>query len=428
MTATLPELLHRTHSPAGLARLHRPARRHSLPAGCLAFYFGQGLASPAALLYLAGPVHLSVGAVGGCMTAAGVLGLLAAVPAGRVCDRGRPQLVMAAAIAVIAAAALAYLVVRTVPEALAVACVYSAACQSAYTSRAALAARVAPKDPAKLNAGLYRIGNIGFALATPVTGIAASCGTATAYRLALLGSAAAFALAAALIGLVHTAARPTGSTGAPSSRGVAARPWRDLRYLALTCLYALTCLQFIVTEFALPLWVVGHTRAPHAMVGAAALISTVLVVLCQPFASRRASGVRRAAWAMAVSGIAAAAGCLALAGAAGHSAPGAAVLVALGALALAAAEVGQAVGSISLSYRLAPDTATGTYQGFFNIGWGVAVAAGPLVLARTVLRPGVGWPGIALLIALAGLLVPAVVRAGRTRTVNYLPAEPGGRG
>jgi MFS family permease len=422
----LQGLLPHAHSPSAAQKLAARVHAKLLPGLCLAFYLGQGLAGTGALLYLTGPVRLSVGAVGGCLTTAGALGLLAAVPAGWVCDRFGPKHVLAAALAAMAVAAFGFLAVRTVPEALGVACLYSAACQSAYTARGALAALVAPDDPARLNASLYRAGNVGYALATPIVGGAVARGTTTAYRFVLLGAAVAFALAAVACVLVR-ARRPAGSGVVQDHGRGGVRPSRDPRFLALTALYAVTSLQFMITEFALPLWVVEHTRAPRAMVGAAALISTVVVVAVQPAASRRVSTVGRAAGAMAVSGIAAAAGCLALAASHGRDPASAAALVLVGAMALATAEVVQVVGAITLSYRLAPASAVGAYQGVFSLGQGVAMAAGPVLLARTVLRPGAGWPALAALLALAGLLVPAAVGNGRTRTAHLpQPTDSGG--
>src|SRR5579859_4886239 len=206
----------RARTAAGTGARAARGHRALLPGACLLFYLGQGLAGPAALLYLAGPVHLLVGSVGGCMTAAGFVGLLAAVPAGRACDRGRPQVVLAVALAAMAVAASCFVVVRTVPEALGAACLYGSACQSAYTARAALAATVEPADPAGANARLYRIGNIGYALATPAAGLAATCGTASAYRLALLGAGGAFAMAALFAVLVR-ARRPAAADVAHSA-------------------------------------------------------------------------------------------------------------------------------------------------------------------------------------------------------------------
>ncbi len=127
---------------------------------------------------------------------------------------------LAAALAAMAAAALGFLAVRTVPEALGVACLYSAACQSAYTSRGALAAFIDADDPAQLNASLYRAGNVGYALATPIVGGAVARGTTTAYRLVLLGAAVAFALAA--VACVLGACAPTGLLAAAWSRITAA--------------------------------------------------------------------------------------------------------------------------------------------------------------------------------------------------------------
>lgn len=400
-------------------------RRVLLPGSCLLFYVGQGLAGPTALLYLAGPVHLPVGSVGGCMTAAGFVGLLVAVPAGRLCDRGRPQVVLGVALTALAAAACGFVFVRTLPEALGAACLYGSACQSAYIARAALAALVEPDDPAGANARLYRFGNIGYALATPVTGLAAMCGTASAYRLALLGAGGAFALAALFAASVRVHSATDAAHRGPGPGSGRRQPWRDPHYVALTGLYAVTAMQFCIAEFALPLWVVGHTRAPRAMVGASALISTLVVAALQPTTSRRAATTRRAAGAMAMAGIVAGAGCLALAGASGRTPAAAAVLVALGALALAAAELCQAVGAITLSFRLAPAEATGAYQGFFSLGQGLTMAAGPAVLADTVLQPGAGWPCFALLLAVSGLLVPAVACPRSHRPVRSVSFEPG---
>jgi len=224
MTATLLDRLRRPPVARGARFSAVRDRRALLPGACLLFYAGQGLAAPAALLYLAGPVHLPVGAVGGCMTAAGFLGLLAAVPAGWACDRGRPQVVLGVALAALAAAACCFIVVRTVPEALAAACLYSSACQSAYTARAALAALVEPDDPAGANARLYRIGNVGYALAMPAVGLAATWGTASAYRFALLGAGVAFALAA-LCAVAVRARRQAADVAhrAPGSSSCAAR-------------------------------------------------------------------------------------------------------------------------------------------------------------------------------------------------------------
>jgi hypothetical protein len=73
-------------------------------------------------------------------------------------------------------------------------------------------------------------------------------------------------------------------------------------------------------------------------------------------------------------------------------------------------------------------SAIGAYQGVFGLGLGLAMAAGPVLLARTVLRPGAGWVGVAVLLTVAGLLVPTVVGDARNRRAHQpQPTESGGQ-
>jgi MFS family permease len=368
------------------------------------FYLGQGLYT-VSLLYLTGPRHLPVAALGACLTVAGFVGLGCAVPIGKLADRHPPQRVLCAALIAMAAAALIVLsAVETVAGALLAGCLYAVAWQGAYTARAALVADLAPHAPAELAARLYRLGNLGFAVSMPLAGAVVALGASGIYRCALAAAACCFLLAAAAAASVPV--DPAGSAAQEAERAASARPWRDARYLAVTSLYAVTSLQFALFEFALPLWVV-HVGAPKWMVGASALLSTGTVALLQPSVSRKVTGIGAAGRAMATAGAGAGAACLLLAGADHHSPRTAAILVALGAILLAVAEVSQVVGSMTLSYALAPDGAHGVYQGFFNGGQTLAVAAGPMLLAHTVLAHGfAGWAALGSLLAAAGLAVP----------------------
>ena len=70
---------------------------------------------------------------------------------------------------------------------------------------------------------------------------------------------------------------------------------------------------------------------------------------------------------------------------------------------------------MTLSYALAPDNAHGAYQGLFSTGQGLAVAAGPLLLAHTVLAHGfAGWAALGIALAAAGLAVPPAAALPRT--------------
>lgn len=378
-----------------------------LPAITAVTYGSKALFGAVSLLYLTQIAHLPVADVGTSLTLAGLVGLAAGVPAGRLCDTGRARAVFAGAVLIEAAACVALLGVRGIGQASAVACLFAVGSQVSFTARAALVAQVDPIDPSALAARLYKFGNIGFAAGTPVSGLVLAAGDAAAYRIALISASVIHVAAAAAVARVRVVAL----TRAEVSAAPRCSPWRDGRYLALTGLYAATSVQFAVFEFALPLWIVRETEAPRWTVAGSALASTITVALLQPLASRIVTGTRRAAWSMAASGAGAAAGCLMLAEAAGHRAAPATALVAAGALTLALAEVAQVVGAFTLGYALAPADAQGAYQGLFNLGPGLALSAGPVILSATVLRHGVaGWAGLAAALACLGLAAPALAR------------------
>lgn len=93
----------------------------------------------------------------------------------------------------------------------------------------------------------------------------------------------------------------------------------------------------------------------------------------------------------------------ALFGLSGHLHPiwAVAVLIA-GALALTAGELWHSVGAMELSFRLAPEHATGAYQGCFAMVQGVVLALAPAFLTWLLLGRGMlGW------IVLAGITVAA---------------------
>jgi hypothetical protein len=185
-------------------------------------------------------------------------------------------------------------------------------------------------------------------------------------------------------------------------------------------------LQFALLEVGLPLWVAGHTRAPHATVAAALILNTAMVALLQVRMSKGTEDLKRAARLTSRSGVLLAAGCLVFALAAGL--PGwAAVAVVLAAAVLQTfAEIYFSVGTMALSYDLVPEESAGAYHGVFQSGYVTGLLIAPVVITNTALRFGTwGWLSLAVLFAVAGaLVVPAGRAALRARAAAEAVAAP----
>ena len=378
-----------------------------LPGAIGLSYGATAVAGTISLLYLTEIVHLPLGEVGAALTGAGVTGMVTGVAVGRLCDRAGARTVLALSLAVDAAAVLALTAVDSIATCALTVCILSAGTQTAYTARSALAAQVDPEDPAGLAARLYKSANIGFAAGLPFAGAVLADGHRAAYLTAFLAAAALYLVAALCAIRVRTGAATVEHANVDKQR---TRVWSDHRFLAVTCLCTIASLQYTVVEYGLPLWITRDTSAPRWTVAGSTLLSTLIVVLAQPTASRRVVGTRAAARTVAAASCAAALGTLALAAAAGHTRTPSTALVAAAAVLLAAAEVGQIVGTLTLSYALAPDAAQGSYQGVFSLGPGLAASVGPLLLSTTVLTHGLpAWIALAAVIAAAGLSVPLLV-------------------
>ncbi|MEJ3658322.1 hypothetical protein WEH80_35705 [Actinomycetes bacterium KLBMP 9759] len=74
-------------------------------------------------------------------------------------------------------------------------------------------------------------------------------------------------------------------------------------------------------------------------------------------------------------------------------------------------ELLQAAASFSLSFTLAAPHAHGQYQGVWGIGVGLGESAAPAILTGLLIGAGrLGWIGVAVLLAAAGLVTPPLVR------------------
>nr|WSX78426.1 MFS transporter [Streptomyces sp. NBC_00899] len=382
--------------------------------------FGTGLFMTVSVLYFTRVAGLAVGQVGLGLTAAGLCGVAASVPAGRAADRWGSRRVLFVLWVAQAAGMAAYTLVHSFTVFLVVVCAETALDRAASAVRNALYADALPKAtrvPGR--AYLRAVTNVGVGAGATLAALALQADSRAAYVAVILTNAASFAAVAAMLPRIPLAGRDqeAGAEAEAGSKTARRNALVDVPYLAVTALNALLTVQFAVLNVGIPLWVVRETDAPRAVVAAAMILNTVLVVAFQVRATRATRDLHSAARACRTSGLLLAGSCAVIA--AGHGLPAAAAaVVLLAAVALeTAGEVLSQAGGWLLSYDLADPAATGAYQGVFNAGASAGLMVGPAVVTATAIAHGpAGWAVPAALFAVGGAaMVPAVRWAERRR-------------
>ncbi|MFG2818291.1 MFS transporter [Kitasatospora sp. NPDC048365] len=369
---------------------------------------GNGLFYTVSVLYFTRSIGLTPGQVALGLTAAGVCGMCAGVPMGRLADRVGSRRLLLVVGPLEAVAVLGYALVDSWAGFVALACVATVLERGAVAVRSALIARVLPaEDQVRSRALLRSVMNAGLVVGGAGAAFALQADTYAGYVTVMVLDAVSFLGAAAL--LVGLPVAEGGSTGK-------ARPGRrtalaDRRFLTVTALHAVLELQFAMLEIGIPLWIALHTGAPRALIAAVGGVNCLVVVLFQVRASRGVTDVRSAARACARGGVLLAVACLVYAAAGGRSALVASVVMLAGVLLHSLAELLTSAGGWTLSLDLAQPERHGEYQGVFMSGQAASHVIGPLVVTATALGHGVaGWALLGGIMAFGGLAMPAVAR------------------
>lgn len=287
--------------------------------------------------------------------------------------------------------------------------------------------------------------NAGYAVGAGIAAAGLAVGTPQAYQALILANALSFLAAAALVwrtrepraegrvaagtGDAATGGAATGDAatggavpgGAVPGRTRAPSPWRDRGYLRFVLLDIPMNLDDSVLAVGLPLWLVAHTDAPHALVPAFLVINTVLVVVLQLRVSARYEEPHRAAAAVSVYGLTMLACCTLLALTSGAGSVAAAVVLLAAAVLVTVAELLRSVSSWELALSLAPEEARASYLGVAGMAQSVQKSVGPLLLTGLVMTAGpAGW--LALGAGIAALSV--VQRRFAVRRLDSVLAPP----
>lgn len=272
--------------------------------------------------------------------------------------------------------------------------------RAAKTLEMLFATRVAGERRATYQALFRSVANAGYALGAGIAAIGLAMGTTGAYRVLILANALSYVLAAVLVwrtrepsgrGLVAAKAgdEPAGAPSAVPS------PWRDRGYLRFVLLDMPLNLDDSILNVGLPLWLVHHTGAPHAVVPVFLVLNTVLVVVLQLRVSARTEGALGAAAAVRWYGVTVLAGCVLIALATGAGPVAASVALLAAAMLVTLAELLRSVSSWELAVVLAPPGARASYLGVAGMSQSVQKSVGPLLLTGVVMAAGpVGWLGL----------------------------------
>ncbi|WP_371655318.1 MULTISPECIES: MFS transporter [unclassified Streptomyces] len=378
--------------------------------------FGNGLFFPVSVLYFTRVCGIGATHVGFGLTVAGLFGVAAGIPAGRASDRWGSRRVIAALWLGCGVTMASYSLVDGYAGFLVAAVCFAALNQASWGVKGALFADVLPAATRVEARGYLRmVTNVAMGVGGAIGAVALQADTRTAYLALILVNAATYMVPAVLIRSLPLNAAATAARGADGTVDTPAdsrwRAMRDLPYLAVTVLNAVSVLQFSLLEVGMPLWIVENTEAPRWSVALVMIVNCVLVAMLQVRATRRASDVPGAVRAMGRAGLLLAAACVIFALSAGLSPLWAVAVLAAGAVIQVLAEVLSSAGGWTLGYELADSRAQGVYQGVYSSGSAVAMMAGPALVTVTAVGHGfAGWACLAALFAAAGLAVRPAVR------------------
>lgn len=377
---------------------------------------GNGLFNTASVLYFTLVVHLPAARVGLGLTIAGLVGLVAGIPAGDLADRHGPRTIMLVNLTVQTATMIAFVFVHSWAAFTLIAALDRLAAGANGAAGGALIARIGGDQPAAFRARLRTYVNLGVVVGTFGAAFAVQINTRTAYTALIYANAASFAFCALLLLRVPNYA--------PIPRPAMHHRWaalRDRPFATFVALEGAMAFQYQVVSLLLPIWISAHTHAPRWTVAACYAVNSGVCVLLQRRIGATIETPRQGGRAFRIAGLLFLVSCPLMALTADVPIWVAPALLVAAISVHSLGEVWESSATFALGFGLAPDHAQGQYQGLFGLGFNAGLALAPVVLTTVVLGLGqAGWLLLGAFFAALGLAGPPVARwAERTR----LPAD-----
>lgn len=397
-------------------RLLPPGPRRALVLATFVNRVGNGLFNTASILYFTLVVHLPAAQVGIGLTVAGLIGLVAGIPAGDLADRYGSRSISLALLAVQALGVTGYLFIHSVVPFVLLATVLQLARSASSAAFGPMLARTGgPDGVAAFRATLRAFNNLGVVIGTVGAGVAIAIGTRTAYSSLIVADAASFVGSGLLLLRVPNYPPLPRPAGHRRFASVADGP-----FVVFTALYGLMGLQYPALSVLLPIWLTTHTEAPHWTVAGVGLVSAGVCVVLQSRLGSRVETPTQGGQALRWAGALFLVSCPVLALTA--DVPGwATVLVLLFAVVVhSIGEIGESSAGYALGFGLAPEHAQGQYQGLLGMGFDIGQAIAPAILTTVVLGLGqAGWVVLGVFFLGLGMAGPPLAGwALRTRPVT----------
>lgn len=424
--------------PGLVAQLRRPPGGRDARIMLLAQFLdrtGTGVWAASSVLFFTFVIRLDARQLGLLLGAAAAAGIVGSPLAGHLASRFPVRTLLIGCHLMRLGALCALLVVTDFGVLLPVVALTYLGDRAAKTLEMLFATRAAGERRATYQALSRSTANAGYALGAGIAAAGLALGTDGAYRALILANAVSFLVAAALVrrtrepsGFGRVAVRS--GDAAPVGKGGAPSPWRDRGYLRFVALDIAMNLDDTILNVGLPLWLVEHTDAPHALIPAFLVTNTVLVVALQLRVSAKVEEPRQAARAVGLYGLTMLVCCTVLASSTGAGAWTASIALLAASVLVTGAELLRSVSSWELAVSLAPPGSRAAYLGVAGISSSVQKAAGPLLLTGAVMTAGpAGW--IVLGAAVAGLSMTqrrGSLERWDAMTAPTGPAAPAGAG
>ncbi|MGW0771831.1 MFS transporter [Streptomyces sp. NPDC002676] len=396
-----------------LKQIPRPYRILAL--GTLVFSLGRGLYAASSIVFFTQWLGLSAAEVGLAVSAAGVMGFLAAIPFGRLADRfgARNAAVGTQMSQACLVAALA--LVHDFASLLVVVALLGATDRGNQVVRQTLVGGISGEgEGVRLQAYLRTAFNVGVSLGAAAAAPAIASPARASFVLVVLTVAACYALVAAI-----TAGLPK-PQGQRPSRPTAPTRRLSAGFILLGLVSGVLALHVSILEVGLPLWILRGTTAPRSCLPVLILVNTVLALAFQVTVSRWSHTVAGAARTLTFSAVATALAALVFALTHYLFGPWLIATLVLATVVLTVGELCQSAGGWGLSFGLSPAQGQGRHLGAFSVGAAMQDAFGPSIVAMLVvdLQPG-GWILLSTgLLAVGSLVIPLTKRARWVQTAS----------